>query len=193
MQDNQSQDHKQRDRHHDDDHLAHGDRQIGDASPALRDFKSHVIDQRRKRLGIGTEGKLPCIFEKEGNADGGDENRKPRLLTERPVAKPLDEDTDPRAGEHRRRQDQPGRPVGRVAAKPTEHLRPHKQAGECPQHIHIAVSEIDEAQDPENHRVPERDQSVDRPERDSIDELLEKFDHSAGKLATIPCVNLLLK
>ena len=88
MQDNQSQDHKQRDRHHDDDHLAHGDRQIGEASPALRDFKSHVIDQRRKRLGIGAEDKLPSIFEKKGNADGGDlEDREARLFPERPGSK----------------------------------------------------------------------------------------------------------
>ena len=47
-------------------------------------------------------------------------------------------------------------------------------AGERPEHVHVAVREVDEAQHAVHHRVPERDQRVDGAERQTVDELLEE-------------------
>ena len=37
------------------------------------------------------------------------------------------------------------------------------------------MREIDEPQHAVNHRVPQRDQSIDRPEREAVEQLLEEF------------------
>jgi hypothetical protein len=44
------------------------------------------------------------------------------------------------------------------------------------------VREIDEAQDAVNHRVTERDERVDGPEGDAVEELLEEFGQGSRKL-----------
>ena len=45
-------------------------------------------------------------------------------------------------------------------------------------HVDVAVREVDEAQDAVHHRVAERDQRVDRPERQAVDQLLEEGRHA---------------
>src|SRR5665213_2763200 len=42
-------------------------------------------------------------------------------------------------------------------------------------HKHIAMREIDKSQHAVNHRVPKRDQRVDRAERNAVDELLNEL------------------
>ena len=50
-------------------------------------------------------------------------------------------------------------------------------AGEGAQHVDVAVREVDEAQHPVHHRVAERDEGVDRAERQPVDQLLEERVH----------------
>ena len=45
-------------------------------------------------------------------------------------------------------------------------------------HEHVAMGEIDHADDAVDHRVADGDQAVDRPEGDAVDELLEKILHA---------------
>jgi hypothetical protein len=40
------------------------------------------------------------------------------------------------------------------------------------------VREVDHADDAEHHRVADRDQAVDRAERDAVDELLDEDFHA---------------
>src|SRR5439155_12320243 len=46
-----------------------------------------------------------------------------------------------------------------------------------PDHKDVAVREVDEAQDPVDHRVTQRNQRVDGAQRKAVDELLEEFRH----------------
>ena len=55
------------------------------------------------------------------------------------------------------------------------HPPPYVEAGERPDHEHVAVREVDEAQHAINHRVAQRDERVDRAEREAVDELLEEL------------------
>ena len=41
-------------------------------------------------------------------------------------------------------------------------------AHECPDHVHIAMGEINQAENSIDHRIAERDQSVDRAQRDAV-------------------------
>ena len=52
-------------------------------------------------------------------------------------------------------------------------------AGEGAQHVDVAMREVDQAQDPVDHRVAERDEGVDRAERQPVDELLENGVHAS--------------
>ena len=45
-------------------------------------------------------------------------------------------------------------------------------------HVDVAVGEIDHADDAVDHRVADRDQPVDRAERDAVDELLDEIFHA---------------
>ncbi len=42
-------------------------------------------------------------------------------------------------------------------------------------HVHVAVREVQELQDPVDHRVAQRDERVDAPERQAVDEELDEF------------------
>jgi hypothetical protein len=46
------------------------------------------------------------------------------------------------------------------------------------------VREIDHADDAEHHGVADRDQTIDRAERDTIDNLLEEVFHLTGSFVT---------
>ncbi len=51
------------------------------------------------------------------------------------------------------------------------------QGDEAADHEHVAMGEVHHADDAEDHRVADRDQAVDRPQRQPVDELLEKYFH----------------
>src|SRR5207248_11362679 len=44
-------------------------------------------------------------------------------------------------------------------------------------HVDLAMSEIDHADDAVHHRVADRDQPIDRPQGQTVDELLQKICH----------------
>ena len=99
-----------------------------------------------------------------------------RPLAQRPVGEPLDEDADDRADDHR--DEQHARRAPATTASPRNAAAifgAEIKAGERAEHEDIAVREIDEAQHAINHRVAQRDQRVDRAEREAVDELLEKL------------------
>ena len=50
-------------------------------------------------------------------------------------------------------------------------------ADEGPDHKHLGMGEIDEAQDSVNHRVAERDKRIDGTEGETVEKLLEEFGH----------------
>ena len=55
------------------------------------------------------------------------------------------------------------------------------ESGKGPDHQYIPVGEVDELEDPVDHAVPERDQGIDRPQRKSVNQLLQKLVHGEKK------------
>ena len=48
-------------------------------------------------------------------------------------------------------------------------------------HVDLAMSEIDYADDAVNHRVADGDEAIDRAQGESVDQLLEKIIHEPGR------------
>ena len=97
-------------------------------------------------------------------------------LAQRPVGEPLDGDAEEAAADHRpeeHQHDQEPHRNARVlrAAEPAETPQPMK----APDHEHVAVREVQELQDPVDHREPERNERVDAPEREPADEELDEL------------------
>ena len=50
------------------------------------------------------------------------------------------------------------------------------------EHEHVAVGEVDHADDAEHHRVADGDEAVDRAQREAVDHLLEEIFHASPAL-----------
>ncbi len=80
------------------------------------------------------------------------------------------------------------RPAGK---RGDQHLRPlvqveladREEAGERAHHEDVAVGEVDQLDDPVDHRVAEGDESVDEPELQPIQDVLEKYDRVPDQVA----------
>ena len=62
------------------------------------------------------------------------------------------------------------------------------QGDEGGEHEHVAVGEVDHADDAEHHRVADGDQAVDGAQRDAVDELLEEIFHALAPPSSRPRV-----
>ncbi|ODN66996.1 hypothetical protein A6302_04416 [Methylobrevis pamukkalensis] len=136
----------------------------------LRDRDRHAEDRDRAlhpaeaRIGAvaGAEQAARAVLQDEGQADRADQRRQRAHMQERPVGDLLDRHRHRRparhaGGQHQRQGDQ--RRVG-GEARVVERAR-REQAGEGSDHHHVAMGEVDHAQDAVDHRVAERDQRVD--------------------------------
>src|SRR2546430_1504723 len=95
------------------------------------------------------------------------------MIAQGTISKPLDGDSENGTNDHCAHQHDQSPAEGLVrdiAGK----IVPRESAN----HKHIAMREIDEAQHSINHRIAERDESIDRTKGNAIDELLEEFVHS---------------
>ena len=55
-----------------------------------------------------------------------------------------------------------------------------RQPGEGPHHEDLAVGEVDQLDDPVDHRVAQRDEAVGGPQHGAVDDLLEELPHGSG-------------
>jgi hypothetical protein len=101
--------------------------------------------------------------------------RQARVVAHGPVRQPLDQDPDDRANRHGAHRDG-NRAKNRRIGVHVERVG-DVVARERTKHVHVAVREIDQAQHAVHHRVAERDQRVDRAEREAVDQLLEDGFH----------------
>ena len=119
----------------------------------------------RDRLRLGAHADLEHGLDEEREREGGHEERLDRRAAERPERDPLHGHRRERGREERRRHDEdPAHVV-------VEH-RPHDVAADREQ---LAVGEVDQAHDREEHREPEREQRVRRAEREPVDALLDEL------------------
>jgi hypothetical protein len=167
LQDEEAQEDHEDDRDRDDRELLAGQPDPGDEEIGAR-------RERREELRVRPENELRRVLDEQGDADRCDEERQPRRPPDRPVGEALDEDADDGAEDHRAEHDEEGAHERRLAPLQL----PRKVVpGVGAQHVNVAVREVDEPQHAVDHGVAERDQGVDRPQGEAVDELLEKRRH----------------
>ena len=62
----------------------------------------------------------------------------------------------------------------------TAQQREHAKADERPDHVHVAVREVQQLQDPVDHRVAQRDQGIDAAQDDPVHAQLEEEGPALG-------------
>ena len=160
----------------------------------------------RERLRVRAEDQLAHVLQKKRNADGRDQHRQLRALPQRPVSQPFDDDSEQRAKSHRQQQRQraarygisPDMQVHRQRQPNFGHADRERRHGviadERPHHEHVTMGKIDKAQNSIDHGVAQRQQGINRPQRQPVDHLLEKFSQdeigrAASPLAAASLIN----
>ena len=69
-------------------------------------------------------------------------------------------------------------PISRASG--TAKLGQYAVAEERTDHVHVAVREVQELEDPVDHRVPERDQRVEAAEHEAVPEQLKRSAPAEG-------------
>ena len=96
----------------------------------------------------------------------------------RPVSKPFDRPVPQPGQRHGRNQHHDKHDRQRAQVQNLGQNHEYDQSDEGRQHEQVAVSEIDHADDAENHRVADGDESVDRPQREPVNQLLQEIIHA---------------
>ena len=130
------------------------------------------------RIGVGANRRAvhapERVLEEKRRSDRANERGEGAYVAEWPVADALHHQRDHAAGDHRQPHDQNhGDDWIRVEESGTVQTVGEKIGGEGPAHHHVAVGEIDEAQDAVHHRVAERDEGVDPADHQSEHEVVE--------------------
>ena len=133
--------------------------------------KRRTGDNLRKTARRGAKDKLRKILQKKWNADRGDEHSQPRTIPERTVRQKFYRRAEQSAEDHRDKKDDHRMERGANAKRPRQQVR-HVISHIRTDHENIAMREINESQHAIDHRIPQRDQRVDRPERDAVYKLL---------------------
>ena len=120
------------------------------------------------------------MLQDDRQADRGDQRREPRRAPQRAVGDAFEREADRHAHRDRReRADQHDRERRQRRAGADQ--RDDDRVGDHrADHHHLAVREIDELDDPVDHRVAQRDDRVDAAERRAVDELLDEDVHCQG-------------
>ena len=125
---------------------------------------------------VGAEEQERRGLEEERDAERRDQRGDARRVPERPVGEALDHDAERARAHHRRhqhREDDEEHRRRQWRDRPTEQ-REHGVAREGAHHVHLAVGEVQQLEDPVHHRVPEGDQGVDGAEREPVHHLLDE-------------------
>ena len=103
------------------------------------------------------------VLDEERHADRGDERNQPGRVAQRPVGHPLHQHSHRRREEDRHQHDQrqAEEEVGLPHPVGIELLR-GDEPGHRPDHEHLAVGEVDEAEHAVDHRVAQGDEAVHR-------------------------------
>jgi hypothetical protein len=160
--------------HDDDDDLQPGD---PDIEPVGAEQVVAALDDIAARLGTRALRELDVVLQQDRHADRRDERRELERSAQRPIGNPLDRPAVNRRKGHRQEQNQhDGDRHGRNAQTRTD--QEADQGNEGADHEDLAVREIDHADDAVDHRVPDGDEPVDRPQGDGVDQLLREIRHA---------------
>jgi hypothetical protein len=117
------------------------------------------------------------VCSKQRHADGRDQRCQPWRVAQRPVGQLLDGEVECRTDHHGdhggQQQHHPAGQIGRGAGHPAD----DGPAGQGADHEHIAVREVDQADDAVHHRVPQRHQRIHTAQNQTVDDLLQQNVH----------------
>ena len=132
-------------------------------------------EQIRERQEIGGLGDHNVVLQEDRHPDGADQGREARRLAQRLVGDLLDGEAVGGGVEngHDGGQDQDRYPRHPVHGEDGG----DDERGEGSDHVDLAVGEIDQLDDPVNHRIAQRDQGVDAAPRESSDRQFQKIIH----------------
>src|SRR4051812_3411195 len=123
-----------------------------------------VLNQVWKRMRCRAKDSLELspVFYEQGNTNGGDQEREPRRVPQRPVGKSFNQTTDESTRRHRQAQYEEKRKPGRMLdeGQPAREINAQHRS----KHENIAVRKIDEPQHAVDHRVTKGNQRVNAPE-----------------------------
>ncbi len=147
---------------------------VGDLHETTADVETHgAFEQGWNALLAWALGDLRVVLQDQRNTDGTDQRCQTGRITQRSVSHALDDEavhTSHHDGEDQRAENQERERFD------TEE-RQHGQADCCEiggDHIHVAVGEVDHADDAVDHRVTDGDQAVDRTKGQAVDHLLQE-------------------
>ena len=162
-------DHQEQGQQNDDDlHIAERHR-----IAAVPHHGDAALDHRRQGLDARALDQLDVVLQKDRHADGRDQRRQPERAAQRPVGQSFHGPAVDRCQQHGDDQDQQQREW-----HPGDADHAHDQEGdqrrEGADHEDIAMGEIDHADDAIDHGVADGDQTVDRTQCQTVDELLRE-------------------
>ncbi|MNN39547.1 hypothetical protein D3C81_1535860 [compost metagenome] len=136
---------------------------IGQLHEAFADVQPEgAIEQRGHALLARSLAELHVVLQDQRHADGGDQRRQARGVAQRLVGDALDGPAVYAGnddGEHQRAEDQ--QREGFQAEERQQRQGDGREVGG--DHVHLAMGEVDHADDAVDHRVTDGDQAVDRP------------------------------
>jgi hypothetical protein len=152
----------------------------------------HVVDHRAEHhvRVAGQEDRVRLVvrlpddhrqrLQQQAHPHRRDERREARRVAQRPVGDLLDREVERRTDDHRRAQrDQEQCPARQAESGERGDDGPARQRTD---HQHLAVGEVDQVDDPVDHRVAERDQRIDAAEHEPVDDLLDEGVHARRRL-----------
>ena len=152
-------------------HGQHGDHQRDDRGKPQRHLaqpEGLVGVVGGDHLGTGAQDQLCGVLQKEGDANGGDQQRDPGGVPQRGVGDLFDHDAQQRTGKD-------GGAHGGDRAK-TQLV--HDEPGHiCAYHDNVAVGKVQQQDDAVHHTVAQSDQCIDAAKGQAVDQLAEEHCH----------------
>ena len=128
------------------------------------------------------------VLQNDRYAERAEHRRQTRRAPQRSVGRRLDADAEEPDRDESRHEDAKRDQDADGAARKAGRRRKQEEGKMATDHEHLAVGEVDEAQNAVDHRVAQRDQRVDGADRKGVDQLLnEKSGHeelAASKAAS---------
>ena len=116
----------------------------------------------RDDLGTGAQDQLCGVLQKEGDANGGDQQRDPGGVPQRGVGDLFDHDAQQRTGKD----------GGAHSGDRAQAQLVHDEPGHiCAHHDNVAVGEVQHLGNAVDHRIAQGDQRVNAAQTDTVDQV----------------------
>ena len=138
------------------------------------DLDRRGLDELREAVIVAAPDDHRERLQQEGNANRGNQRRQPRRVAQASICGAFDRVADRHAGRHRHHQTQ--REVDDRAKAGNRGLKEcdRSESDEGADHQHVAMGEVDQAENAIHHRVAQRDDCVHAADHEAVDDLLKQ-------------------